>query len=55
MLQYDVAKFVISDFEAAAARSRLARQARAPRRRPLRAVIGRRLVRVGLRLAAAQG
>lgn len=56
MLQYDVAKFAISERYAAAAEARLARELRGlRRRRPLRAVIGRRLVRFGLRLAAAQG
>lgn len=56
MFEYDVAKFMIRDREAAAAESRLAREFIAARaRRPLRAFIGRRLVRMGLRLAAAQG
>jgi len=57
MLQYDVAKYVISDLEAAASQQRLAREAQRGHRerRPLRVVIGRRLVRFGLRLAAAQG
>lgn len=55
MLQYDVAKFAIRDRENAAAQERLARQVLAQRGTPLRTVIGRRLVRVGLRLASAQG
>jgi hypothetical protein len=55
MLQYDVAKFMISERESVASQERLARELRGLRKRPLRAVIGRRLVRFGLRLAAAQG
>lgn len=56
MLQYDLAKFMISEREQAASEARLAREVLALRpRRSFRAVIGRRLVRVGLRLAAAQG
>lgn len=56
MLQYDVAKLLISDIEAAAARRRVERELRsqaAPR--PVRRFVGRRLVRIGLRLAAANG
>lgn len=55
MLQYDVARFAIRERENAAAEARLARQMLADRERPLRTVIGRRLVRIGLRLASAQG
>ncbi len=56
MQQYDVVKLMISELESTAAQARLAREHRGLRaRRPLRAVIGRRLVRFGLRLAAAQG
>jgi hypothetical protein len=56
MLEYDVAKFMISERISAASQARLIRDAREARaRRPLRAAIGHRLVRFGLRLAAAQG
>lgn len=56
MLQYDLAKFAIAERYAAAAEARLARELGDRRGRPaLRVVIGRRLVRFGLRLAAAQG
>lgn len=40
--------------EAAATRRTPERQPRAGRQRPLRVVIGRRLVRIGLRLVSAQ-
>ena len=56
MLQYDLAKFALRERYAAADEARLARELRGLRTRPaLRVAIGRRLVRVGLRLAAAQG
>ena len=56
MLQYDLAKFALRDLYAAAGEARLARELRGVRnRQPLRVVVGRRLVRFGLRLAAAQG
>lgn len=56
MLQYDLAKFALRDRYAAADEARLARELRGlGKRQPLRVVVGRRLVRFGLRLAAAQG
>lgn len=56
MLDHDLATFAIRDREAAAAEARLARELHGSRsRRQLRVVVGRRLVRFGLRLAAAQG
>jgi len=55
VLEYDLAKFAVREREAAAVEARLARELRGPARRPLRVVIGRRLIRFGLRLAAAQG
>ena len=53
--QYDLAKFAICDRQATAASERLARQVLTQSDRPLRVVIGRRLVRIGLRLASAEG
>ncbi|MGH7921435.1 MAG: hypothetical protein ACREQM_16045 [Candidatus Dormibacteraceae bacterium] len=56
MLQYEVAKLLIRDIEATARRRREAEAVGArPERRPLRRFVGRRLVRIGLRLAAAGG
>ncbi|MBO0743711.1 MAG: hypothetical protein J2P43_01735 [Candidatus Dormibacteraeota bacterium] len=55
MLQYELARFQMRDAEAAAARARGARDLREPRvRRSRRAIIGRRLVRLGGRPAPAQ-
>lgn len=55
MLQYDLARFQMRDREAAAARARVRGELRKPRvRRPLRAVVGRRLVLIGIRLTPAQ-
>ncbi|MFZ0218372.1 MAG: hypothetical protein WAM30_20735 [Candidatus Dormiibacterota bacterium] len=58
MLQYDIAVFAMTETETRAARRRLAAGGTSPEersRRNLRQQVGVRLIKLGLRLAAARG